>query len=182
LKSFILFWERKSQAGGDSISKDVRINNKIRSPEVRLIDDEGEQLGVMATKDALEAAINRDLDLVEVSPNAKPPVCKIMDFGKYKYQMSKKQTQKKAPDMKEVKIRPRIGDHDLELKIRNLRKFLDHGHKVKVSMFFRGRERARPDMGMQVYEKLLQILPGEYNIIQKPKYEGNNITMVMSPK
>ena len=151
-------------------------------PEVRLIGDDGEQLGVLPIKEALQAASDRDLDLVEVAPNAKPPVCKIMDFGKYKYQMSKKQTQKKAPDMKEVKLRPRIGDHDLELKIRNLRKFLDHGHKVKVSMFFRGRERARPDMGMLVYEKLLGILPGEYNIIQKPKYEGNNITMVVSPK
>jgi len=149
---------------------------------VRLIGDEGEQLGVLATKDAIQAAQDRDLDLVEVAPTAKPPVCKIMDFGKYKYQMSKKQTQKKAPDMKEVKLRPRIGDHDLELKVRNLRKFLDHGHKVKVSMFFRGRERARPDMGLQVYDKLLQMLPGEYNIIQKQKYEGNSITMVMSPK
>ena len=149
---------------------------------MRLIGDEGEQLGVLATKDAIQAAQDRDLDLVEVAPTAKPPVCKIMDFGKYKYQMSKKQTQKKAPDMKEVKLRPRIGDHDLELKVRNLRKFLDHGHKVKVSMFFRGRERARPDMGLQVYDKLLQMLPGEYNIIQKQKYEGNSITMVMSPK
>ena len=160
----------------------MRINNKIRSAEVRLIDDQGEQMGVMPTKDALQSAQDRDLDLVEVAPNASPPVCKIMDFGKYKYQMAKKQTQKKAPDMKEVKLRPRIGDHDLHLKIRNLRKFLDHGHKVKVSMFFRGRERARPDMGMQVYKKLLEILPGEYNIIQQPKHEGNSITMVMSPK
>jgi translation initiation factor IF-3 len=180
--SFILFWKRKFQAGGDSISKDVRINNNIRVPEVRLIGDDGEQLGVMPTKEAMQAAGDRDLDLVEVAPNAKPPVCKIMDFGKYKYQMSKKQTQKRAPDMKEVKLRPRIGDHDLHLKIRNLRKFLDNGHKVKVSMFFRGRERARPDMGMQVYDKLLEILPGDYNIIQKPRYEGNSINMVVSPK
>lgn len=149
---------------------------------MRLIDDEGAQLGIMNTRDALASAQSKDLDLVEVAPNAKPPVCKIMDFGKYKYQMSKKQTQKKAPDMKEVKLRPRIGDHDLELKVRNLRKFLDAGHKVKVSMFFRGRERVRPDLGMKVYEKLLTILPGEYNIMQQAKYEGNSITMVMSPK
>ena len=173
---------RRSRTGGERISKDVRINNKIRVPEVRLIDDEGEQLGVMPIKDALAAARDRDLDLVEVSPSAKPPVCKILDFGKYKYQMSKKQTQKKAPDMKEVKLRPRIGDNDLALKIRNLRKFLDHGHKVKVSMFFRGRERARPDLGMNVFTRLLEIVPGEYTIIQHPKREGNSITMVMTPK
>ena len=173
----------KSIPGGDGISKDVvRINSKIRVPEVRLIDDEGEQLGVIPTKDALQSAQDRDLDLVEVAPGAKPPVCKIMDYGKYKYQMSKKQTQKRTPDMKEVKLRPRIGDHDLHLKIRNLRKFLDHGHKVKVSMFFRGRERARPDMGMQVYDKLLEILPGEYNIIQRARHEGNSIIMVVAPK
>ncbi len=130
----------------------------------------------------MEIARNRDLDLVEVAPSAKPPVCKIMDFGKYKYQMSKKQTQKKAPDMKEVKLRPRIGDNDLLLKIRNLRKFLDNGHKVKVPMFFRGRERGRPDLGMKVFERLLEIVPGDYNIIQRARHEGNIIIMVMSPK
>jgi translation initiation factor IF-3 len=136
-------------------------------------------------KDALELAKSRDFDLVEVAPNANPPVCKIMDYGKYKYQISKKQSSKKAPDLKEVKLRPRIGDHDLELKVKNLRRFLDGGHKAKITMFFRGRERVRPEMGMIVFDKLIVILdtfPGEYAVIQKPKYEGNNITMVMAPK
>ncbi len=105
-----------------------------------------------------------------------------MDFGKYKYQMSKKQTNKKTPDLKEVKVRPRIGDHDLNLKIRNARKFLDHGHKVKVTMFFRGRERAKPELGMLVFRKLLEILPGDYVIQQHPRHEGNSITMVLAPK
>jgi len=132
--------------------------------------------------DALKAAEERNLDLVEVAPDAKPPVCKIMDFGKYKYQMSKKQTQKKSPDLKEVKLRPRIEEHDLQLKVRNLRKFLDAGHKVKVSMFFRGRERSRPDLGEKVYVRLLELLPGTYNIAQQPKFEGNSIVMVISPK
>lgn len=139
----------------------------------------------MVLKDALELAKSRDFDLVEVAPNANPPVCKIMDYGKYKYQISKKQSSKKAPDLKEVKLRPRIGDHDLELKVKNLRRFLDGGHKAKITMFFRGRERVRPEMGMIVFDKLIVILdtfPGEYAVIQKPKYEGNNITMVMAPK
>ena len=130
-------------------------------------------------------AKDRDYDLVEVAPNAAPPVCKIMDYGKYMYQISKKQTSKKAPDLKEVKLRPRIGEHDLKLKIRNLRRFLDAGHKAKITMFFRGRERVRPEMGMAVFDKLivlLDTLPGEYAIIQKPKYEGNSITMIMTPK
>lgn len=170
------------EAGGDSIQKDVRINQKIRVKEVRLVDSDGAQLGIIPIDEALDLSRNKDLDLVEVAPTAKPPVCKIMDFGKYKYQMSKKQSNKKAPDLKEVKLRPRIGDHDLHLKIRNLRKFLDHGHKVKVSMFFRGRERAKPELGMQVFKKLLEIVPGDYTIQQHPKHEGNNIVMVMAPK
>ena len=139
-------------------------------------------MGVVSTKEAIDLSIERDLDLVEVAPTAKPPVCKIMDFGKYKYQMSKKQSNKKAPDLKEVKVRPRIGDHDLNLKIRNARKFLDHGHKVKVTMFFRGRERAKPELGMEVFKKLLVILPGNYVIQQHPRHDGNSITMVLSPK
>ncbi len=154
----------------------------IRSKEVRLVDSDGKQLGVIPIKEAIDLSIERDLDLVEVAPTAKPPVCKIMDYGKYKYQMSKKQNHKKAPDLKEVKIRPRIGDHDLDLKIRNSRKFLDHGHKVKVTMFFRGRERAKPELGMDVFKRVIEILPGEYVIQQHPRHEGNSITMVLAPK
>jgi len=160
----------------------VRINSRIRSKEVRLVDVDGEQHGVVPIAEAMGIAKERDLDLVEVAPEAKPPVCKIMDFGKYKYQMSKKQTSKRAPDIKEVKLRPRIGEHDLQLKIRNARKFLDNGHKVKVSMFFRGRERAKPELGMNVFKHLLEIMPGDYAIQQHPKHEGNSIVMMMAPK
>ncbi len=136
----------------------------------------------MPTREALIAAKERDLDLVEVAPNAKPPVCKIMDFGKYKYQLSKKQPAKKAQELKEVKLRPRIGNHDLERKVKYLKQFLDEGHKTKVSMFFRGRERGRPDLGLQVFDRVIEMLEGKYNIINEPRYMGNSITIVISPK
>jgi translation initiation factor IF-3 len=139
-------------------------------------------VGVLPTKEALKIAVERDLDLVEVAPNATPPVCKVMDFGKYKYQMSKKQTAKRTMEVKEIKLRPRIDEHDLQLKIRNLRRFLDSGHKVKISMFFRGRERVRPELGMKVFERMMEILPGEYTVIQQPRYEGKTINMVITPK
>ncbi|MGD2080922.1 MAG: translation initiation factor IF-3 [Nitrospirota bacterium] len=164
------------------MSKNVRINNQIRVAEVRLIDADGSQVGVVPVKQALETAKSRDLDLVEVAPNAKPPVCKIMDFGKYKYQLSKKQTQKKTQDMKEIKLRPRIDTADLERKVNNMRKFLDEGHKTKVTMFFRGRERGRPDLGMQVFDRLKEMLEGKYNIVNEPRFVGNSITMVVAPK
>jgi translation initiation factor IF-3 len=147
-----------------------------------LIDADGRQVGVVPTKEALRMAVESDLDLVEVAPNAAPPVCKIMDFGKYKYQISKKQAVKKTMDVKEVKIRPRIDAHDLELKVKSLRRFLDEGHRAKISMFFRGRERVRPELGMKVFEKLTEMLTGEFNVIQAPKHEGNSITMVIAPK
>ena len=151
-------------------------------PEVRLVDAGGEQLGVMPLAEALKAAQERDLDLVEVAPNSKPPVCKIMDFGKYKYQMSKRQSVKKSQDLKEIKMRPRIDTADMERKVKFMMKFLDEGHKTKVSMFFRGRERGRPEMGMKVFDQLLVIIDDKYNVISRPKYEGNSITMVVAPK
>lgn len=136
----------------------------------------------MPTKEALRIAGERELDLVEVAPNAAPPVCRVMDVGKYKYQLSKKQTAKKTQDVKEIKLRLRIDDHDLELKVRNINRFLEEGNKVKVSMFLRGRERGRPDLGLKVFEKLSGLLTGKYNVIQHPRLEGSSIIMVLSPK
>ena len=133
-------------------------------------------------KEALRLAEERGLDLVEVAPNSVPPVCKIMDFGKYKYQLAKKHSVGKKIEVKEVKLRPQIGEHDLELKARNIRRFLDEGNKAKVTMFFRGRELVRPDLGMKVFERLLQYLDGKFSIEQPPKMEGKNITMVVAPK
>lgn len=146
------------------------------------MDADGKQVGVVPTHEAIAIAETRDLDLVEVSPGAVPPVCRIMDYGKYKYQISKKTATRKTIDVKEVKLRPQIDDHDLELKVKNIRRFLDDGNKAKVSMFFRGRERGRPELGMKVFDKLMTILPGKYNIEHAAKLEGNNITMVLGPK
>jgi translation initiation factor IF-3 len=139
-------------------------------------------VGVVPIRQALETARERDLDLVEVAPSAKPPVCKIMDYGKYKYQQSKKQTQKKAHDLKEIKLRPRIDKADLERKVRKLKEFLDEGHKTKVTMFFRGRERGRPDLGFEVFNRLIGMLEDKYNVENEPKLMGNNITLVIAPK
>jgi translation initiation factor IF-3 len=136
----------------------------------------------MTVAEALRIARDRGLDLVEVAPNVKPPVCKILDFGKYRYQLSKKQTQKKTAEIKEIKIRPQITEHDLGLKVKNIRRFLDDGDKAKVTMFFRGREIVRPELGMRVFENILNTLAGKFNIEQPPKLEGNHIVMILTPK
>jgi translation initiation factor IF-3 len=168
--------------GGDSVTKDIRVNEQIRVREVRLIDADGGQLGIIPISEALRIADDRELDLVEVAPNVTPPVCKILDFGKYRYQLSKKQTRKKNMDVKEVKIRPQITNYDLGLKVKNIRRFLDEGNKAKITMFFRGREIIRPELGMKVFERMTQLLTGKFNIEQSPKLEGNHITMVVGPK
>ena len=149
---------------------------------MRVIDNEGRQLGVMTVREALSHAVEKDLDLVEVSPTAAPPVCKILDFGKYKYQLNKKHTQKKTIDVKEIKVRPQINEHDLGLKIKNINRFIEEGDKAKVVMFFRGREIIRPELGMKVFEKVIQQLTGKFQIEQHPRMEGNHITMVVAPK
>jgi translation initiation factor IF-3 len=136
----------------------------------------------MTVAEALRIASDRGLDLVEVAPNVKPPVCKILDFGKYRYQLSKRQTQKKSAEIKEIKIRLQITEHDLGLKVKNIRRFLDDGDKAKVTMFFRGREIVRPELGMRVFEKILNTLAGKFNIEQPPKLEGNHIVMILTPK
>jgi translation initiation factor IF-3 len=136
----------------------------------------------MLLADALRIASERGLDLVEVAPNVKPPVCRVLDFGKYRYQLSKKQTQKKTAELKEIKIRPQITEHDLGLKVKSIRRFLDDGDKAKVTMFFRGREIVRPEFGMRVFEKMLNTLTGKFNVEQSPRLEGNHITMILTPK
>lgn len=168
--------------GGDNISKDsVRVNEGIKAREVRLIDEEGKQLGVVPIKEALRIAKESGYDLVEVAPNAAPPVCRVMDFGKYKYQMSKKHAARKTISVKEIKIRPQITEHDLQLKVKNIRRFLDDGDKAKVTMFFRGREIVRPEMGMKLFGRILELLTGKFQVEQQPKQEGKNITMIIAP-
>jgi translation initiation factor IF-3 len=130
---------------------------------------------------ALRVAGERGLDLVEVASNVIPPVCKILDFGKYRYQLSKRQSQRKTVDVKEIKIRPHITEYDLSLKVKNIRRFLDRGNKAKITMFFRGREIVRPELGMRVFGKITELLTGRFSIEQAPKFEGNHITMVIAP-
>jgi len=132
----------------------------------------------------LRISKERGYDLVEVSPNSVPPVCRLIDFGKYKYQLSKKHTARKTTDLKEVKIRPRISEHDLQLKVKNIRRFLDDGDKAKVTMQFRGREIVRPELGARVFDRMLELLnsfTGKFSIEQRPKLEGNHMTMVLAP-
>ncbi len=139
-------------------------------------------MGVTPIQEALRIAQARDLDLVEVAPGAVPPVCKVMDYGKYRYQLGKRHAARKTVSVKEIKIRLRIDDHDLERKAKSVRSFLDDGNKTKVSMFCRGRERGKPELGMKVFEKMVQLLTGKFNIEQPPRHEGNSITMIVTPK
>ncbi len=163
-----------------------RINDEITAKEVRLVDAEGEMKGVVSLSDAIELAEESGLDLVEVSPNADPPVCKILDYGKYKYEQQKKANQarkkQKTVDVKEVKMSPRIEKNDYEVKMRNAKKFLENGDKVKVSMRFRGREMAHQDIGRELFDKMIEEFGELITIELKPKFEGRQMIMIVAPK
>jgi len=175
-----------SKKEGDTLAKQENINDKIRAPQVRVIGADGSQLGILPIERALELALEAHSDLVEVAPNADPPVCKIMDYGKYKYQQNKRsqEAKKKASviQVKEVKIRPKTDDHDLEFKIRHIRRFLGQKDKAKVTMLFRGREIVYVDLGMKILDRVLEALQDEAVVEQKPKMEGRNLVMVLAPK
>ncbi len=163
-----------------------RVNHLIRCPEVRVIGAEGEQLGVIKTPDAVRQAKEAGYDLVEVAPNAEPPVCRIMDFGKFKYEQSKKQHRtrqhQKSTQVKEIKLRPRTDKHDLETKIRQIRVFLDEGNKTKVTVMFRGREMANKELGFTAINRVVEELK-EFGVIESPpRLEGRNLFMIVSPK
>jgi translation initiation factor IF-3 len=164
----------------------LRINREIRAASVRVIDMEGKQLGVISLTDALTEAAKAGLDLVEVSPTAVPPVCRIMDYGKFRYQQSKKvQVSKKSQtviQVKEIRIRPKTEAHDLEVKIKHVVKFLEQHNKVKISMMFRGREIAYTDIGRKIMENIKNTLGDGCVIDQQPKLEGRNMVMILSPK
>lgn len=162
------------------------MNEQINVPEVRLIDADGNQVGVVSTREALRAAEEGGFDLVEISPTARPPVCRIMDYGKYLFELSKKQAEakkkQKQVQVKEIKFRPTTEDGDYQVKLRNLIKFLNHGDKVKISLRFRGREMAHQDIGMKIMERL-QLDTAELAVIeQQAKREGRQLLMVLSPK
>ena len=164
----------------------VRVNERIRAAHVRVIAPEGEQLGIMSVPDALARAREFGLDLVEVAPNADPPVCKIMDYGKFRYQQSKKiQVSKKSQtviQVKEIRLRPKTEEHDLGVKIKHVKKFLEQHNKVKISMMFRGREIAYTEIGRKIMEDIKSTLADECVIDQQPKLEGRSMVMIVSPK
>lgn len=170
-----------------AISRPVqtRVNERIRIREVRLIDEEGTQVGVIPTFDALRMARERGLDLVEVAPNAMPPVCRLMDYGKFRYEESRKERESRknqhVVELKEVRIRPKIDDHDLETKGRQAAKFLDGGDKVKLTVLFRGREMAHPDIGRGLLDQLAEQLRPHGTIESPPRMEGRTMNMFINP-
>ncbi|MBC8178600.1 MAG: translation initiation factor IF-3 [Desulfobacteraceae bacterium] len=166
---------------------DVRINERIRSSSVRLISAEGEQLGILSIRDAIQVAKEDGLDLVEVAPNSDPPVCRVMDYGKFRYQAAKKvqEARKKSRggQMKEIKLRPHTEDHDLGFKIKNLKKFLYKKHRVKITVFFRGREMAYMSAGEALLKRVAEEISEDGTVEQPPTREARNrMTMVIIPK
>ncbi len=167
-------------------SKDLRVNRQIRVREVRLIDDQGEQKGIVPTMEALDMAKEVGLDLVEVAPQANPPVCKILDYGKYKFDQEKKKKEAKKKQkqikLKEIRMQPKIEEHDLDFKTKHIREFLDEGNKVKVTIRFRGRELAHTELGKDVLDNILDRLEGDYSLDRSPAMEGRFMFMILSPK
>ena len=158
----------------------------IRVREVRLIDDEGNQLGIVPTQEALRMAKDKDLDLVEVSPNANPPVCKILDFGKYRFEQEKKlresKKNQKVLKLKEIRMQPKIGSGDLDTKAKHVQEFLNEGDKVKITVRFRGRELAHTELGFNVLNEVLKRLTSAYNIDKPAKMDGKMMSITISPK
>ncbi|MFB9300631.1 translation initiation factor IF-3 [Kibdelosporangium philippinense] len=170
---------------GGTISSESRINDRIRVPEVRLVGPNGEQVGIVRIEDALRLAQEADLDLVEVAPQARPPVCKLMDYGKFKYESAQKARESRRNQVltviKEQKLRPKIDPHDYETKKRAVVRFLEHGNKVKITIMFRGREQSRPELGYRLLQRLADDV-AELGVIESsPKQDGRNMIMVLAP-
>lgn len=168
------------------ISKENQLNEEIRDKELRVIDEDGTMLGVMSRTEALDLAAERNLDLVNISPNANPPVCKILDYGKYRYELQKKEKEakkkQKTTEVKEIRLSTFIEDHDIKVKANTASKFLKEGDKLKVSLRFRGRERDYVDKGKDVMTRFAAFLD-EVGVIEKPAvFEGRSLTMIMAPK
>jgi len=163
-----------------------RVNEQIGASNVRLIDHRGEQVGIVPRTQALQMASDLGLDLVEISPSADPPVCKILDYGKFKYEAQKKAAEarkrQKTIDVKEIKMRPAINDHDYDVKMRAVRRFLEEGDKVKVTLRFRGRELAHQELGHKVLDRVRQDVADSTKVEQEPRMEGRQLVMVIAPK
>ncbi|MDD2815712.1 MAG: translation initiation factor IF-3 [Methylotenera sp.] len=166
--------------------KTTRLNEQINAPKVRLIDAEGEQFGIVSLRDALQKAVESELDLVEIVPNAKPPVCRIMDYGKFLFEQNKKRQsakkKQKQVQVKEIKFRPGTDEGDYQVKLRNLMRFLEEGDKAKVTLRFRGREVTHQDLGMQILDRVKADLAELGVVEQMPKLEGKQMVMVIGPK
>ena len=176
IRSFLWRWK--------TISKELRVNDQIRAREVRVVSDSNEQLGVMSLRSARQIADERHLDLVEVAPNGKPPVCRIMNYGKYRYEQQKREKEAKKKQkvltLKEVKLRPNIEDHDFYVKMKAAQRFLGDGSKVKVTIMFRGREMSHPELGRDLLMRFADELKETAHIEKEPKIEGRNMTMVIA--
>ena len=157
------------------------MNQEIRAPEVRVIDNQGEQVGFMNTNEALQLARSRALDLVEVAPAAKPPVCKILDYNKYKYQQKKREKKQKRSDLKELRFTTQIQDHDLDTKIRRMRTFLEQGHKVRITIIFRGREIVHRDRGQALVNRIVETMGDLAKIDENAKSRGRAIQVILVP-
>ncbi|MBC8530637.1 translation initiation factor IF-3 [Christensenellaceae bacterium NSJ-53] len=168
------------------INIDYMINDEIREPQVRVIDQNGEQLGILPTRQALQMAEERELDLVKIAPQAKPPVCKMMDYGKYRFEMAKKDKEarkrQKVISIKEVRLSATIGEHDVEVKVKNAVKFLKDGDKVKVTIRFRGRQISHSQIGLEVMKDFFERVKDVANMERQPKVEGRSMVMILSPK
>ncbi|OPX42848.1 translation initiation factor IF-3 [Ruminiclostridium hungatei] len=162
------------------------INEDIRDKDVRLIDNDGTMLGIMATKEAQKLAVSKNLDLVKIAPQGVPPVCKIMDYGKYMFELAKKEKEarknQKIISIKEVRVSPSIEDHDFEFKVKNAYKFLKDGDKVKVSVKFRGREMHYTSIGIEILDKFAELVKDVGTVEKKPKLEGKSMIMILNPK
>jgi translation initiation factor IF-3 len=182
-----LFLHRLTQ-GAKSISKaqEIRINEGIRVREVRVVSAEGEQLGVMPTQQALETARSQELDLVEVAPEAQPPVCRIMDFGKFKYTQARRQKEARKKQtvilVKEVKMGPKTEKHDFEFKLKHVRRFLEEGHKAKVTVRFKGREMAHTELGWKMLQRMVEAVSDIAVTENNPRMEGRMLHIMLSPK
>ena len=164
----------------------MNVNQKIRAPQIRLIGEDGTQLGIVPLEEALARAAEEKLDLVEVAPKASPPVCKIMDYGKYKYLQAKKSQEAKKKQttiqVKEVKIRPKTEEHDYQFKLRHIKRFLSEKNKAKVTIMFRGREIAHSELGLKVLERIIVDIEEQGIVEQAPKLEGRNMIMILAPR
>ena len=176
----------QTQKRRPAINQSIRINESIRAQELRVIGSDGEQLGIMSRSDALKAAEEAGVDLVEISPNAAPPVAKIVDWGKYQYQkmkeLQKNRKSSKQSELKQMRFGLKIGAGDLEIKLRKIREFLAAGHKVRIQIFYRGREMAHKELGYEMIDRIATLLEGDAILEQKPQMAGRNLSVVVRSK